>query len=61
MAAFRSCAAGAVKFEGRAGNVVIELESFDNAHAYASSPKYDDMRKHREQTGLIDIVVVEGC
>lgn len=46
--------------EGRARNVVIEFESFEQARAYAFSPEYAEARKLREHAGVIDIVVVEG-
>ncbi len=46
--------------EGRARNVVIEFDSFEQARAYANSPEYAAARKLRAKAGLIDIVVVEG-
>ncbi len=46
--------------EGRARNVVIEFESFEQAKAYAYSPEYNAARKLREGAGVIDIVCVEG-
>ena len=46
--------------EGRARNVVIEFESFENARAYAHSVEYGEARKLRAGAGIIDIVVVEG-
>lgn len=47
--------------EGRARNVVIEFESFDQARAYAFSQEYADARKLREGAGMLDLVVVEGA
>lgn len=50
-----------VEGEGRARNIVIEFESFDDARAYAHSEQYAEARKLRENAGIIDIVVVEGA
>ena len=47
--------------EGRARNVVLEFESFEQAKKYANSPEYAAARKLREEAGIIDIVVVEGA
>lgn len=47
--------------EGRARNVVIEFESFENARKYAHSQEYGDARSLRLGAGVIDIVVVEGA
>jgi uncharacterized protein (DUF1330 family) len=47
--------------EGRARNVVIEFESYDQARAYAFSAEYAAARRLRENAGIIDIVVVEGA
>lgn len=46
--------------EGRARNVVLEFDSFEQAKAYAASPEYAAARKLREGAGQLDIVVVEG-
>lgn len=46
--------------EGRARNVIIEFDSFEQARAYAFSAEYAAARKLREGAGQIDIVVVEG-
>ncbi len=46
--------------EGKARNVVIEFESFDEAIACYNSPEYQAARSHRENAGLADIVIVEG-
>ena len=46
--------------EGRARNVVIEFESFEQAKKYAYSAEYATARKLREGAGMIDIVCVEG-
>ena len=45
---------------GRARNVVIEFESFEQARKYAHSPEYAAARKLREGAGCLDIMVVEG-
>lgn len=47
--------------EGRARNVVMEFESYDQALAYYNSDEYQAARKHREGAGLIDMVIVEGA
>jgi len=50
-----------VEGEGRARNIVIEFDSFEDARAYAHSEQYAEARKLRENAGIIDIVVVEGA
>ncbi len=50
-----------VEGEGRARNIIIEFESFEDARAYAHSEQYADARKLRENAGIIDIVIVEGA
>ncbi len=45
---------------GKARNVVIEFESFAQAVACYESPEYQAARKHRENAGEADIVIVEG-
>ena len=45
---------------GKARNVVIEFGSFEDAHACFNSPEYQAARKHRENAGDADIVIVEG-
>ncbi len=52
------CAVG--EGEGRARNVVIEFDSFDQARAYLFSGEYAAARKLREGAGEIDLVCVEG-
>ncbi|MEO0729481.1 MAG: DUF1330 domain-containing protein [Pseudomonadota bacterium] len=47
--------------EGRARNVVIVFDSFDQARAYAHSQEYAEARAARIGAGVIDIVVVEGA
>lgn len=47
--------------EGRARNVVLEFESFEQARAYAHSPEYAAARKLRESAGFLDMVLVEGA
>lgn len=46
--------------EGRARNIIIEFDSYEQAKAYAFSPEYAAARKLREGAGELDIVVVEG-
>jgi uncharacterized protein (DUF1330 family) len=46
--------------EGRARNVVIEFESYEQAKAYLFSAEYAAARKLREGAGAIDLVAVEG-
>ena len=46
---------------GRARNVVLEFESFEQARKYAHSPEYAAARKLREGAGSLDIMVVEGA
>jgi uncharacterized protein (DUF1330 family) len=46
--------------EGRARNVVIEFESFEQAKKYAYSAEYGAARRLREGAGVIDLVCVEG-
>ena len=45
---------------GRARNVVLEFESFDQARAYVHSPEYAEAKKERTAAGLMNMVVVEG-
>ncbi len=45
---------------GRPRNVVIEFPSFADAIAYYESEEYQAARKHRENAGEVDIVIVEG-
>ncbi len=45
---------------GKARNVVIEFNSYDDAVACYNSPEYQSARAHRENAGLADIVIVEG-
>ncbi len=46
--------------QGRARNVVIEFDSFDQAKKYLFSTEYNEARKLREGAGEIDLVCVEG-
>jgi uncharacterized protein (DUF1330 family) len=46
--------------EGRARNVVIEFDSYEQAKAYLFSAEYAEARKLREGAGAIDLVAVEG-
>ena len=45
---------------GRPRNVVIEFESVEDAVACYNSPEYQSARKHRENAGIADLVIVEG-
>ncbi|MBN9062819.1 MAG: DUF1330 domain-containing protein [Rhizobiales bacterium] len=47
--------------EGRARNIIVEFESFEQAQKYIFSTEYDEARKLRAGAGVIDIVVVEGA
>lgn len=46
--------------EGRPRNVVIEFDTFEDAIACYNSPEYQSARKHRQNAGVADIVIVEG-
>jgi uncharacterized protein (DUF1330 family) len=46
--------------EGKARNVVIEFQSFEDAIACYNSDEYQAARAHRAGAGLADIVIVEG-
>lgn len=46
--------------EGRARNVVLEFESFEQAKKYLFSTEYNEARKLREGAGEIDLICVEG-
>jgi len=46
--------------EGRARNVVLEFDSYEQAKAYLFSAEYGAARKLREGAGEIDLVAVEG-
>jgi uncharacterized protein (DUF1330 family) len=46
--------------EGRARNVIIEFDSYEQAKAYAFSAEYAAARKLREGAGLMDLIVTEG-
>ena len=45
---------------GKARNVVIEFPSFEDAVACYNSDEYQAAKKHRENAGEADIVIVEG-
>lgn len=45
---------------GKARNVVLEFESYDDAVACYNSEEYQAARKHRAEAGDADIVIVEG-
>ncbi len=49
-----------VEGEGRARNIVLEFETFEQARAYAHSPEYAAARKLRDKAGFLDMVIVEG-
>jgi uncharacterized protein (DUF1330 family) len=46
--------------EGRARNVVIEFESFEQAQRYYDSKEYAAARAARIDAGIADFIVVEG-
>ena len=46
--------------EGRARNVVIEFDSYQDALDCYHSPEYQAARAHRANAGTADIVIVEG-
>lgn len=46
--------------DGKARNVVIEFDSYDDAVACYNSPEYQSARAHRVDAGLADIMIVEG-
>lgn len=46
--------------EGRPRNVVIEFNSMADALACYHSEEYQRAKKHREDAGIADIVIVEG-
>ena len=45
---------------GKARNVVIEFPTFEDAVACYNSAEYQAAKKHRENAGEADIVIVEG-
>ena len=45
---------------GKARNVVLEFESYDDAVACYNSEEYQAARKFRAEAGDADIVIVEG-
>jgi len=49
-----------VEGDGLARNVVLEFDSFDKAHGYATSAEYTEARKLRQGAGTLHMVVVEG-
>jgi uncharacterized protein (DUF1330 family) len=49
-----------VEGDGLARNVVLEFDSFDKAHGYATSPEYAEAKKARKGAGTLHMVVVEG-
>lgn len=46
--------------DGRPRNVVIEFPSFEEAIACYNSEEYQAARKHRQDAGEAEIVIVEG-
>lgn len=46
--------------DGRPRNVVIEFPSFEEAIACYNSEEYQAARKHRQDAGDAEIVIVEG-
>ena len=49
-----------VEGDGLARNVVLEFDSFDKAHGYATSAEYAEAKKARQGAGTLHMVVVEG-
>jgi uncharacterized protein (DUF1330 family) len=43
-----------------ARNVVLEFDSFEKAHGYATSAEYAEAKKARQGAGTLHMVVVEG-
>ena len=50
----------ALEGEARARNVIIEFDSFEQAHKYFHSPEYQAARQHRDGKAIGEFVVVEG-
>lgn len=50
----------ALEGEARARNVIIEFDSFEQAHKYFHSPEYQAARRHRDGKAIGEFVVVEG-
>lgn len=46
--------------DGRARNVVVEFDSFEDAVACYNSPEYQAAKAKRQGAGEADIVIVEG-
>ena len=49
-----------IEGDGLKRNVVLEFDSYENAHGYATSPEYVEARKLRQGAGTLHMVVVEG-
>ncbi len=49
-----------IEGDGLARNVVLEFDSFETAHGYATSPEYAEAKKLRLGAGTLHMVVVEG-
>jgi uncharacterized protein (DUF1330 family) len=49
-----------VEGDGLARNVVLEFDSYEKAHDYATSPEYAEAKKARQGAGVLHMVVVEG-
>jgi uncharacterized protein (DUF1330 family) len=49
-----------VEGDGLPRNVVLEFDSFEKAHGYASSAEYAEAKKARQGAGVLHMVVVEG-
>jgi len=50
----------ALEGTARTRNVVMEFESYDQAHAYYHSPEYQEARQHRLGAAEGEFVLVEG-
>ena len=49
-----------IEGDGLPRNVVLEFDSYEKAHGYASSAEYAEAKKVRQGAGTLDMVVVEG-
>ena len=50
----------ALEGEARPRNVVIEFDSYEQAHAYFHSPEYQAAREHRVGASQGEFLLVEG-
>jgi len=49
-----------VEGESRSRNVVIEFPSYEAALACYQSPEYAEAVLHRRDSGVVDLIVIEG-